>query len=82
MKAKVLLALLGIAVLAVPAAVPASQPTDVRLGDLTPAAHVAVRPKAELALVLRSPYELDDSFAYELPKGDVTQDWALDPFAI
>jgi hypothetical protein len=81
MKTKVLTTLLGLAVLAIPAAVPASQPADVRVGDLAPALQVAPAP-ANLAMLLADPNAVDD-LAIVLPAGYTTFEWIdQDPFAL
>jgi hypothetical protein len=83
MKAKVLATLLmGIAVLAVPAAVPASQPANVRLEALSAVA-VAVAPEtAQLATLLADPKEMDQ-LSIELVAGYTTLEWInQDPFAL
>ena len=82
MKTKtVLTTLLGIAVLAVPAAVPASQPANVRLNDM--AAPVTVAPATtQFATLIGNPREAAD-FAIVLPAGYTTLEWInQDPFAL
>lgn len=81
MKAKVLTTILGLAVLAIPAAVPASQPASVRLGELGPAIAVAHAP-ADLATLLSDPRTGGD-MAVVLPEGFTTLEWInQDPFAL
>ena len=55
MKTRTLTILLGLAVFAIPAAVPASQPANVRLVDLTPSA-VAAPVTSDLQALLADPY--------------------------
>ncbi len=80
MNAKILTTLLGIAVLAVPAAVPASQPADIRIDR--PAPEVAVAPATtHFAALLASPHEAVE-LAIVLPEGHDVFEWIdQDPFA-
>lgn len=81
MKAKVLTTILGLAILAVPAAVPASQPADVRLDQLKPQIAVAPAP-AGFATLIADPRAMDE-LAIVLPAGYTTLEWInQDPFAI
>jgi hypothetical protein len=71
--------LLAVAVLVAPAAVPASQPDNVRLDAM--AAPVTVAP-AEFAALLADPQDGTD-FAIMLPTGYTTLEWInQDPFAL
>ena len=81
MKAKaVLTTLLGLAVLALPAAAPASQPAAVRLNELAPAVTATPAPE-HLATLLADPHRATD-LAVVLPTGFTTLDWIdQDPFA-
>ena len=78
----VLITLLGIAAFAVPAAVPASQPTDVRLNDMA-AARITVAPATtQFATLIADPGEVVD-LAIVLPAGYTTLEWInQDPFAL
>jgi hypothetical protein len=76
MKSRYLLSLIAAAALALPAAVPASQP-EVTLAELQPVAHVTSAP-FELALLLVDPYQQGD-FEIVLPQGYTTLDAALPP---
>lgn len=81
MQAKtVLTALLGLSLLALPAAVPASQPAGVRLTAMTPVVTATPAPGhfATLTADPRQPAEL----AVVLPRGFTTLHWIdQDPFA-
>lgn len=78
----VLTTLVGLALLAVPAAVPASQPSDVRLVNLTPAVTVAAPANAYLADLLVDP-RTNGEMSIELVTGYTTLEWIdQDPFAI
>ena len=83
MKVKVLATLvLGIAVLAVPAAVPASQPENIRLDALSSVTVTAAPQTAHLATLLADPNEMDD-LSIELVTGYTTLEWIdQDPFAL
>ena len=83
MKAKVIATLLlGIAVLAVPAAVPASQPADVRLAALSAAAVTVAPQTANLAMLLADPSTMDQ-LSIELVGGYTTLEWIdQDRFAL
>lgn len=79
MKTRYLTALVGIAVLALPAAVPARQPADVRLGQVVAA--VAV-PAEGFAMLLADPSRTD-LLSIQLPGGYTTFEWIdQDPFAL
>ena len=81
MNARILIALLGIAVFAIPAAVPASQPAAIRLNGLSPELAVVPAP-AQFAALLADPRQSAD-FAIILPAGHDTLDWIdQDPFAL
>lgn len=81
MKAKVLTTIVGLAILAIPAAVPASQPANVRVSELDPAPMVAPAP-AGLMTLLANPHAADD-FAIVLPASHTTLEWIdQDPFAL
>jgi hypothetical protein len=67
---RILLILLGIAVFAIPAAVPASQPANVRLTDLDPAAHTAVV-SSDLRSLLADPHRVGE-MSIVLPTGYTT----------
>lgn len=81
MKTKtVLIAALGLAVLALPAAVPASQPETVRLLDFTAPVAVAM-PRAHFATLLADPHQATD-LAIVLPADYTELGWInADPFA-
>jgi hypothetical protein len=80
MKTKILTTLLGLAILAVPAAVPASQPADVRLDQLAPA--TAVSRGMDLPTLLADPYAYAGELKINFPAGHTTLDWInADPFA-
>jgi TRAP-type C4-dicarboxylate transport system substrate-binding protein len=83
MKTKlVLTTLLGLAILAVPAAVPASQPADVRLVQLTPAVTVAAPATTHFAELLVDP-RTNGEMSVELVAGYTTLEWIdQDPFAL
>jgi hypothetical protein len=83
MKTKVLATLLmGIAVFAVPAAVPASQPANVRLEALSAVAVTVAPATAHLATLLADPNEMDQ-LSIELVAGYTTLEWInQDPFAL
>lgn len=74
MKSRYLLSLGAAALLALPAAVPASQPA-VTLAELQPVAQVASAPY-ELALLLADPYQQAE-FEILLPQSFTTLDAAL-----
>jgi hypothetical protein len=77
----VLTTLLAIAVFAVPAAVPASQPSNVRLDDLKPVITLAPA-TTQFAMLLTNPAEAVD-LAILLPVGYTTLEWVnQDPFAL
>lgn len=76
MKSRYLLSLIAATALALPAAVPASQP-EVTLAELQPVAHVTSAP-FELALLLVDPYQQGD-FEIVLPQSYTTLDAALPP---
>ena len=82
MNARILTTLLGIAVFAIPAAVPASQPADIRLNSLSPQVAVVPAP-AQFALLLADPHRPTQELAIVLPAGHDTFDWIdQDPFAL
>jgi hypothetical protein len=81
MKTKVLTTILGLAILAIPAAVPASQPANVRVSELEPAPMVTHAP-ADLAMLIANPHAADE-LAIVLPAGYTTLEWInQDPFAL
>ena len=77
MKTKFLTTLLGLAIVAVPAVAPASQP-EVRLSDLKPAVELTMS-QLDLALLLADPYEAQD-LSIVLPTGFTLLDVDQDPF--
>jgi hypothetical protein len=80
MKTKFLTTLLGLAIIAVPATAPASQP-DVKLADLKPSAEATLS-GLDLALLLTDPHDAQD-FSLLLPVGFTTLEFInQDPFAI
>lgn len=81
MKARtVLTAALGLAILALPAAVPASQPASVSVLDLTPGATVAVPPR-HLAMLFTDPHQPVE-LSISLPADYTELGWINDdPFA-
>ena len=80
MKAKYLTALLALSVLAVPAAVPASQPADIRVTALRQTTATVVAPKADLALLMRDTQDVE-GIDFVLPTGVIAHDWvSADPF--
>lgn len=75
----VLTTLLGLAALAIPAAVPASQPADVRLMELAPM--VATPVPGHFATLLADPHQPVE-LAIVLPADYTALDWIdQDPFA-
>ena len=75
----VLFAALGVAALALPAAVPASQPRDVRVTDALPV--TATPAPGHFATLLTDPHQPVD-LAIVMPSGFTTLDWIdQDPFA-
>jgi hypothetical protein len=78
----VLTTLLAIAVLAVPATVPASQPSDVRLNDMAPVITLAPA-TTQFAALLGDPSDAVVDLAIVLPVGFTTLEWInQDPFAL
>jgi hypothetical protein len=83
MQTRLFTAVLALAVLAIPAAVPASQPVKVKLTDLTPA--VTVTPHAQhLAMLLVDPASTGlAELRIDLPQKFTTLEWInQDPFAL
>jgi hypothetical protein len=83
MKFQVLATLvLGIAVLAVPAAVPASQPANVSLDTLADISVTMAPDPGHLATLLANPNSMDQ-LSIELVAGYTTLEWIdQDPFAL
>ena len=80
MKTKFLTTMLGLAIVAIPAVAPASQP-EVRLSDLKPEAEATLS-APELALLLTDPREAQE-FSLVLPTGfTMLEAIDQDPFAI
>lgn len=80
MKTRLLIAALALSVLAIPVAVPASQPADVRLGELLSPV-VAVPDPVTLRTLLANPKRTAE-LSVELPAGFTTLSWIdEDPFA-
>lgn len=81
MNARILTTLLAVAVLAVPAAVPASQPANIRL-DTAPLQITATPATTNLATLLANPH-IPVDLAIVLPTGHDTLHWIdQDPFAL
>lgn len=80
MKSKFLTALLGIAVLAVPAAVPASQHAVVRAGDLVSTVVALAPENVRFATLITDPHQ-NGELSIELAAGHTTLGWIdTDPF--
>ena len=79
MKTRYLTTLLGLAIVAIPAVAPASQP-EVRLADLKPAV-AATLSDAGFAVLLTDP-AAPQELSIVLPAGFTTLDVEADPFAI
>lgn len=77
MKTRYLTTLLGLAIVAAPAAVPANQP-EVRLSGLKPAVQLTMS-QLDLALLLSDPYEAQE-LSVVLPTGFTVLDVDADPF--
>jgi hypothetical protein len=78
MKSKLLTTVLGLAVFAIPAAVPASQPADVKVVGLAAAAPAP----GHFATLLQAP-ETAGPLTIELVTGYTTLEWInQDPFAL
>ncbi len=83
MKTKIVLTtLLGIAVFAVPATVPASQPSNVRLDDMAPVITLAPT-TTQFATLISDPSDAVVDLAIVLPVGYTTLEWInQDPCAL
>jgi hypothetical protein len=83
MQTKFFTAALALAVFAIPATVPASQPSDVRLNDLVPAVTVTADP-SQFAMLLVDPSSTEVAvLEIELPRKFTTFEWInQDPFAL
>jgi hypothetical protein len=60
MKTRTLTILLGLAVFAIPAAVPASQPANVKLMDLNPSTTLSPAVTSDLQALLANPYQMGE----------------------
>lgn len=79
MNTKFLTTVLGLAIVAIPAVAPASQP-EVRLSDLRPAVEATLC-DADFALLLTDPRQAQE-LSLVLPTGFTVLDLEADPFAI